>query len=297
MQNNRQFNRKLLGGKRRYLFMLPALVIYLSIVVVPALYSLYLSFHRWRGGSSQKVFVGIGNYVQIFTQDSTFRIAIKNNLIWVVLTLIVTVSVALILALLLNKRFIGRTAVRGVLYFPYILSGVVIGMIWTWVYQPQYGLYNSIIKMINLESFKHSWLADPKTSFYAIYVAALWHNVGQPMVLFLAGLQAVPKELTEAAEIDGANRFQVFFRITIPQLKETMFIVYATQFISALKVYDIVKTMTNGGPAESTNTLATLMVRQTFDFANFGVGAAISWIMIAILLIVIIPYVSKMSKE
>ena len=288
---------RLIGGARRYLFLLPAAAVYLSIVVIPAFYSLFLSFHSWKGGRSEMVFVGLDNYIQVLTQDATFGIAIKNNLIWVLLTMVFTVSIALLLALLLNKKFAGRTAVRGILYFPYILSGVVIGMIWTWVYQPQYGLYNSIMDLLGAEGMKHSWLADPDTSFYAVYVASLWHIVGQPMVLFLAGLQAVPQDLIEAARIDGAGRVQTFFNVTIPQLKETFFIVYATQFISAMKVYDIVKTMTNGGPAESTNTLATLMVRQTFDFANFGRGAAISWIMIAILLIVIIPYVIKMTKD
>ena len=288
---------RLLEGKRRYLFLLPALIIYLSIIVIPSFYSLFLSFHIWRGGKSEMEFVGLRNYIQVFTQDSTFKIAIKNNLIWVGLTMIITVTVALMLALLLNKSFKCRTVVRGILYFPYILSGVVVGMVWTWVYQPQYGLYNSVMEAIGLETLKFSWLAEPSTSFYAVYLGSMWHTVGQPMILFLAGLQTVPVDLIEAARIDGANRFQVFIKVTIPQLRETFFIVYATQFISAMKVYDIVKTMTNGGPAESTNTLGTLMVKQTFDFANFGTGAAISWIMIIILLIVIVPYVIKMSKE
>lgn len=287
---------KLLGGRKRYLFLLPALCIYITIVVVPALYSLFLSFHSWKGGKSEKIFVGFSNYIDLF-KESIFKVAIKNNLIWVALTMIITVSIALLFAMLLNKKMAGRTVVRAVLYFPYILSGVVVGMIWSWVYQPQFGLYNSIMSMLGLDSLKHSWLADTNTSFYAIYLGSMWHTVGQPMVLFLAGLQAVPQELIEAARIDGANGFQIFFRVTVPQLKETFFIVYATQFISALKVYDIVKTMTNGGPAESTNTLATLMVKQTFDFANFGKGAAISWFMIAVLIIVIVPYVIKMTKD
>ena len=297
MKQSSQVNVAMLGGKKRYLFLLPALVIYLSIIVVPAFYSLFLSFFNWRGGKSAMTFVGLNIYVKVLTQDKTFLIAIKNNLIWVLLTLFFTVSVAMLLALILNKHFRGRTLVRGILYFPYILSGVVVGMVWTWVYQPQYGLYNSIMTALNLPQLKHAWLADTHTTFVAVYIAAMWHNVGQPMVLFLAGLQAVPQELIEASKIDGATGVQSFWHVTVPQLKETFFIVYATQFISAMKVYDIIKTMTNGGPAERTNTLATLMVRQTFDFANFGVGAAISWIMIIILLAVIVPYVAKMSRE
>lgn len=287
---------KLVGGKKRILFLFPALIIYFTIIVIPALYSLFLSFHSWKGGKSEKVFIGFANYINLF-KESIFKVAIRNNLIWVILTMVISVSVALLFALLLNKKFGGRTFVRAVLYFPYILSGVIVGMIWCWVYQPQFGLYNSIVSMLGLDSLKHSWLADTKTSFYAIYVGSMWHTVGQPMVLFLAGLQAVPQDLIEAAKIDGANKFQIFFNVTIPQLKETFFIVYATQFIHALKVYDIVKTMTNGGPAESTNTLATLMVKQTFDFANFGKGAAISWVMITILIVAIVPYVIKMSKD
>lgn len=299
--NTKRNNAKLLGGRKRVLFLLPALVVYLAVIVAPALYSLFLSFHSWKGGKSEKVFVGLKNYKDLLSglkdPSSVFTIAVKNNLIWLVLTMTVTISVALLLALLLNKRFRGRTAVRGALYFPYILSGVIVGMVWCWTYQPQFGLYNSIMSALGLDSLKHAWLADTKTSFIAIYVASMWHTVGQPMVLFLAGLQAVPNELIEAARIDGASRFQTFVHVTIPQLKETFFIVFATQFIHSLKVYDIVKTMTNGGPGDRTNTLATLMVKQTIEFANFGTGAAISWIMIAVLAAVIVPYVIKMSKD
>ena len=282
--------------KSRYLFLLPALVVYLAVIVFPAISSLYYSLFKWNGIGPKK-FVGLKNYIQLFTSDSKFRAALVNNLLWLLMTVTITVGLALLFALLINKKFRGRTLLRGVLYFPYILSGIVVGIIWRWIYDPTLGLVNSVLLVLGKEEWAFSWLSNPKTALVAVFAAACWMYVGSPMVLFLAGLQSIPSELSEAARIDGANRFQVFWNITIPLLKETFVIVFATQIVNSLKVYDLIYTMTAGGPANATTTLALYMTKQTFSYGNVGMGAAVSMVMVIIMMVVIIPYVSFTAKR
>jgi raffinose/stachyose/melibiose transport system permease protein len=208
-----------------------------------------------------------------------------------------TVAIALLFALLLNQRFKGRAIFRGIFYFPYVLSAVIVGTIWTWIYHPQLGLITNLLDIFGLQV--KPFLADPKTAFLAIYAAGLWQAYGAPMVLFLAGLQTIPYELYEAARIDGANVFQTFFKVTIPMLKETFVIVFATQIITSVKIFDIVMAMTLGepSPANKTHTMATWMIKQSFVFTHAGRGAAIACIMVLVLMAVIIPFVLYMAKD
>ncbi len=271
-------------------FMMPALLIYSSVVVIPAIYSIVLSFFRWNG-IGKITSVGFRNYVNLFTRDSVFQTALSNNLIWIVLTLVFTTSLALGLALMLNRAFKGRTAFRAIFYFPYMLSWVVIGIIWKWIYNPNIGFLDEMLRIFGLGHLNITWLSDPNIALYCIFIAALWQSTGQPMLYFMAGLQAIPHELYEAADVDGANTWSRFIHITIPQLKETFVIVFATLVISAMKVYDVVFVMTGGGPANSTQTLASYMYSQTFEFSNLGTGSAIATIMMLVMMVVIVPYI------
>lgn len=276
--------------------MVPAMVVYCAIVVAPALYSLYLSLFKWNG-LGEKTFVGLNNYVNLFTKDQVFRIALKNNLIWIVLTIAFTMTIALLLAVALNRKFRGRVVYRAIFYFPYMLSWVVIGIVWRWIYNPNIGFLDELLRLLHLEDLSIVWLSEPKIALYCVFIAALWQGIGQPMLYFLAGLQGVPKELYEAAEVDGANKASLFFHITIPQLKETFIIVFATLTIASMKVYDVVYVMTNGGPVNSTQTLASYMYAQTFSYTNLGIGSAIASIMMLVMMVIIVPYVLYSTKE
>lgn len=276
--------------------MVPAMVVYCAIVVAPALYSLYLSLFKWNG-LGEKTFVGLNNYVNLFTKDQVFRIALKNNLIWIVLTIAFTMTIALLLAVALNQKFRGRVVYRAIFYFPYMLSWVVIGIVWRWIYNPNIGFLDELLRLLHLEDLSIVWLSEPKIALYCVFIAALWQGIGQPMLYFLAGLQGVPKELYEAAEVDGANKASLFFHITIPQLKETFIIVFATLTIASMKVYDVVYVMTNGGPVNSTQTLASYMYAQTFSYTNLGIGSAIASIMMLVMMVIIVPYVLYSTKE
>jgi len=288
---------KIQGGLSRYLYLVPAAVIYITVIIVPSIYTFHTSFFRWNGVNPNKPFVGFQNYEILFTRDPTFRQAITNNFIWVLMTVIITVSVALGFALLINRPFRGRTFFRGSLYFPYVLSGIVVSITWIWVYQPQLGLLTSFTQAIGLGPFPIALLSNPNTALFSVYLASMWQTVGAPMILFLAGLQTIPKDLIEAARIDGAGVFQGFRFITIPMLRETFVIVIATQIINSMKVFDVLRGMTGGGPGTSTQTLAYYMVTQTFTYANYGLGSAIAVIMVLLMMIIVIPYVLHMSKN
>lgn len=287
--------RKIKTDYGAYAFLLPAGIIYLSVIVIPVFYSFYISLFKWNG-IGEKEFLGLNNYINLFANDPIFLTAVKNNLIWIVLTIFVTMTVALAFAVILNKQFRGRTFFRGFFYFPCVIAPIAVSIIWRWIYNPNIGFINQFFKALGIE-FSQSWISDPKVSLYAIFAAALWQAVGQPMILFLAGLQAVSPDVLEAATIDGASGIKKFFLITVPLLKETFVIVIATLIVAAMKVFDVVQGLTGGGPNNATQMLSTYMYSQTFQYNNVGTGTTVACVMVLIMLIVIVPYVAFTAKE
>lgn len=278
-----------------YMFMLPALIIYLSVIVIPVFYSIYISLFKWNGVSSME-FVGFQNYITLFTEDKVFHIALKNNLIWVALTILVTMTVSLMFAALLNLKFAGRTFFRALFYFPAVVAPIAVAIIWRWIYNPQIGFINQLFKTFGI-NYKQTWLSDPKVALFALFFASLWAGIGQPMILFLAGLQGVSPDVLEAATIDGAGTIKKFFLVTIPLMKQTFVMVIATLITAAMKVYDIVAGLTDGGPSNSTQMLSTYMYSQTFQYNNVGMGTAVAVVMLLMMLVVIIPFVKFTAKE
>jgi raffinose/stachyose/melibiose transport system permease protein len=278
-------------------FLAPALLIYSVVVVYPMVYSVYLSLFRWDGVSPTKTFVGLQNYVDLFTQDQVFWIALKNNAVWLVAALLLPTSIGLGLALLLNLKFRGSAVFRSIFYFPAVLSLAVVGLIWTWIYHPDLGLLNQALGALGLKAFQRNWLADPNIALYPVIIAATWNAVGLPMLLFLAGLQTVPVELLEAAKVEGAGPFRRFIHVTFPLLRETTLIVLAITAINALKAYDIVYAMTNGGPANRTQLLSTWMYFLTYNYNTVGRGTAIAVVLFTLTLIFAIPYLRFMTRK
>lgn len=278
-----------------FVFMVPALIIYLSVIVIPVFYSMYISLFKWNGVAEME-FVGLGNYITLFTNDPVFLIALKNNMIWIVLTICVTMTVSLMFAVLLNKKFRGRTVFRGLFYFPAVVAPVAIAVIWRFIYNPQIGFINQFCKALGI-NFKQTWTSNPSTAIFAVFFASLWAGIGQPMILFLAGLQGVSPDVLEAATIDGAGPVKKFFLVTIPLMKQTFVMVSATLITAAMKVYDIVAALTNGGPNNSTEMLATYMYAQTFQYNNVGMGTTVAVLMVLMMLVVIIPFVKFTASE
>lgn len=280
----------------RYWFLLPALAIYVMFMIYPMIDSFIVSLYRWDGLSPNWTFIGLTNYIEFF-KDTVSLLVFKNTLIWTGFSLLVPVSLGLVLAVALNKAMPGRIAFRSIFYSPAILPLVSVGIIWAWIYNPMFGAVNEFLTLIGLPSLTHGWLAEPQTALYSVIVTVIWQSAGFPMLLFLAGLQGIPKELYEAAEIDGAGKFQCFGYITIPSLRETFIIVISLIVFNSLKVFDLVYIMTWGGPGYTTQVLGTWMYFNTFLYHHAGYGSAIAWIMTFIALLITFPYIRIMSRR
>ena len=279
-----------LGKLKPLPFLLPTLIIYSIFALYPIANGLLLSFFDWDGISDERVFVGLRNYIYLFTQDPVFWTAVRNSLLWVVLSLIVPTSLGLLFALGLNQRLTGRSTLRAMIYLPSVIASIAVATIWTWMYNPILGLFSTVLKSLQLDFLVQNWLGDPDIALFSVFAAAVWHSTGVTMVLFLAGLQSVPSDLIEAARVDGANRWQVFRNVTIPALRETFIVVIVLTIIGSLKVFDLIAGMTNGGPAESTQVLAFWSFTQSFTLHEFGKGSAVAIVLLAIILVIVIPY-------
>ena len=275
----------------------PALVIYLVFAIWPMVDVVILSFQRWNGLDPQREFVGVANYVDIFTKDPVFWVAFKNTVIWTVLSVIFPPLIGLLLALGLNQPIFGRNSLRAIYYLPVIIAPIAVATMWRWMYDPFFGLFGQVLTQLGLQSWIQDWLGNRDLALYSAFVAHLWQSVGFSMVLFLAGLQSVDKTLVEAARIDGAGRWNVFRFVTLPALRTTITIVLVLSIISSLKAFDIVYGLTGGGPAQSTQMLALWAFTQAMQIFDFGRGGAISVVLLLITLAVVIPYLPWTQKR
>lgn len=289
----------LLGQPRSQAVLLlgPALIIYAVFAIWPMIDVAMVSFQRWNGLDPAREFVGINNYVDIFTKDPVFWVAFRNTIIWTVLSVIFPPLVGLLLALGLNQPLFGRNTLRAVFYLPVIIASIAVATMWRWMYDPFFGIFVQVLTQLGLQGWIQDWLGNRDIALYAAFVAHLWQSVGFSMVLFLAGLQGVDKTLVEAARIDGAGRWNVFRYVTVPALATTTTIVLVLSIINSLKAFDIVYGLTGGGPAQSTQMLALWAFNQSMQIFDFGRGGAISVVLLLLTLAVVIPYLRWTQKR
>lgn len=278
-------------------YLIPAIVLYAWFLLYPMIDSVRLSFFSWSGfRTEQPTWVGVDNYVRLFTQDAVFWTAFRNSVIWVILSLLVPTVIALLLALGLNRKMIGRNLMRAIFYIPAVFASITVAAMWRWIYNPTIGFVNQLLTQVGLGDWAQSWLGDPQFALGSIFVANIWQAVGFSMVLFLAGLQSVPVELVEAAKLDGANAWQRFLAVTIPALRPTTVVVVILTIINSLKVFDLVVGMTGGGPAQSTQVLALWSYTQSFTNHQFGMGGAVATVLLLVTLALVIPYMAWSMK-
>ena len=261
-----------------YLFVFPAILFFALVLIYPIVYSVRLSFYQWSGfGNPWINFVGFKNYISLFTTDQFFKRAIINTLSFTVGETVLMIVIGFCLALLVDSLLKGKTFFRTIIFLPLVLSVVLVGLLWSnLLCDPSYGLLNKILVFIGLSNLQQTWLGKYPLSLMVIIIAAVWHQIGFSMVIYLAGLQNIPIELEEAAKVDGATYFQVVRHITIPLLKGTTGIVLALIIISGLKVYDYVFVMTKGGPAHITEVFSTYLVHKGFVLNKMGEASAIA---------------------
>lgn len=270
-------------------FLTLPLIVYLTIVIIPLATSFYFSFTDWNGFNPDYSFVGLQNFRKILV-DPNFKNAIKNTVIWMGVAIVVPTAAGLAIALVLYGRVFAANFFKSLFYLPICLSLAVIGQVWIWIYQPDWGLINVVLRSIGLDQLTLAWLANPDTALISVMIAWCWQQVGLAMVIFLAGLTSIPTELTEAAEIDGASFWQTLRYVVVPLLSPATTVVIALSIINSLKSFDVVYMMTQGGPFHSSDTLAMFMYNESFKKYYMGYGSAIAVVLFLIAMVVIAAY-------
>ena len=279
-----------------FAFLAIPLSVYIVVVIGPLLSTAYLSLTKYIiSAQSSPEFIGLANYERIFT-DPLFQISIRNSLVRMGAALVLPTGGGLILALLLHERVRFANGFKSLFYLPITISMIVIARTWDWIYQPRWGLLNEMLEWVGLDEWTNAWLGDTQTALAAIIIAWSWQQVGISMVIFLAGLTSVPKELVEAAQIDGASYLQTLRKVIIPLLLPSSVVVIALAVINSLRSFDIVWVVNEGGPVNSTFTLAVQMYRETFKSLRAGYGSAISMVLFALALIIIVLYFSRIRR-
>lgn len=279
-----------------YIMVAPSVILFTLFAVYPFAKGIYISFFKWDGLSGMK-FLGFTNYVNVFA-DAAFWDAIKRTFYYALLVTIGKNIIGFMLAKLMMDLVFAKSFFRTITYMPATFSYVVCGILWAWVFNPNFGLLNQFLAIIGADSLIQGWLSDPSIAIYSVIWVDIWRWAGFHMVLYLAGLQAIPRDYYEAAEIDGAGGIIKFFKITVPQLNSVIVLNILMAVTGALvSNYDIVNVMTGGGPFGSTEVALTYIYRNAFSFYNLGKSSAMSVILFAMTLVFGIVQVFSMTKD
>ncbi len=270
------------------LFMLPALLLYAVFVLFPIVQAARYSLYDWNGLEPLDQFVGLANFERALN-DPVFLGAVSHNAFIVILSLAVQIPFAIGLALMLNRRFRGRAILRLIFFAPYVIAEVITAIVWSLLLQPN-GLAENLLTAVGMGDAYHPWLADPDTVLVALFFIITWKYFGFHMILMLAGLQGIPRELDEAAAIDGASRWQAIRYVTLPLLGPTIRVSVFLSIIGSLQLFDLVWVTTRGGPVNASNTMAVYMFDRGFVRFQFGYGSAVAVILFLICFVLALAY-------
>lgn len=269
-----------------WLFILPSVVGFGVLMFIPIVFSLVLSFTDWNflSGIQSINFIGLENFINMWS-DRWFTDSLINNIIFVSVTVPLTMIIALLTAIGLNNGVFFKTSIRLMVFMPYVSSVVALSIVWAVLFSPSEGPINAFLSSIGVND-PPGWLASSKWALPAIIIMTIWANIGYNMVIFLAGLQNIPKNLYEAAKIDGAGPIGTFFNITVPMLSPTTFFVLITSIIHSFQVFVAIFIMTQGGPGTSTSVMTFYIYQTGFSFYNMGYASAMAWILFIFLFFV-----------
>ena len=261
------------------IFVLPALILFSVIVIIPIFMSLYYSFNSWNG-TGDMTFIGVENYKALFT-SAPFLKAMINSIKFALASLFIQLPISMLLALVLAYKVKGERFFITVYFIPVILASVVIGQLWMRLYNQNYGVINLFLKAIGSKAEPVAWLGDMKTALWAVIVPVLWQYVGYHMLLYYSGIKSISPDLFEAAKIDGASFWRTSFSITLPMLRPIITVSVTFAVVGSMKVYDLVKVLTNGGPAGTSDVISTLLVRtMIYPGNNYGYGSSMAIVLI-----------------
>lgn len=275
-----------------YLFVLPNVIIVVVFAIYPLIANFFMSFTD--GPIGVPNFIGFDNYVEMWN-DKSFRISLANTLYYSLLLSVPTVIISLALAVGLNRVILLKSTLRAVYLLPHLFSWVVIGLIWKWMYSSNYGILNNILESIGLPSLR--WILDPKMTMPCLALTGIWAGVGYYMVIFLTGLQSVPSSLYEAAQIDGANRKQQFWHITVPALRPIIILVVNLVVIASFRVFDQIYVMTGGGPGRSSFVMVLYIYIKGMQEGELGYASALSVVFFLVLFLLTLLLKRLMSDK
>lgn len=259
------------------LFVLPTILGTLIFIIIPVICSFGLSFTKWDLLNPIQ-FVGLENYRVIFSEPVFFKI-LMNTVVFAFATSVFGVIIPLILSAILNSKIRGSEFFKTAYFLPFITPMIVIGIVWQWIFDPNIGMLNHVLRM------HLNWLYDTRLAMPALIVVSVWKLIGYNMIIFLSALSGISESLFEAGRIDGANSFQIFKNITVPMLSPTIFFVVIITTISSFQVFDLIYLMTQGGPLDSTNVLVYAIYKNAFEYFNVGKASAIAYVLFAIILV------------
>jgi multiple sugar transport system permease protein/raffinose/stachyose/melibiose transport system permease protein len=277
-------------------FLILPVALFAVFYVYPILSTTYLSLHSWDGVAPTMRYVGLQNYFVLIKQPR-FLHAVMNNMSWLIFMLLGPTGVGLLLAALLDRGLRAENVYRVIFFLPFTIPAVAVAAIWRWVYEPTNGLLTATLQAVGLGAWAQNWLGDPSIVTYSLMGAVLWWTTGFAFLVFFAGLRNIPVECIEAARIEGATPWQIFWKVSFPLLWPSTIIVLGMAAIDAMRLFDVIWATTNGGPAYASEVLATQMYDVAFGRFEMGKASAISVFLLIIAGLVIMPYIAAMSRR
>ncbi|MBA7602933.1 Diacetylchitobiose uptake system permease protein NgcF [subsurface metagenome] len=279
-----------------FLFLLPAVVGLGLYAYYFSGWNLSISMTNARSLIFPAEFIGLGNYER-FLVDSVFITVVKNTAIFTVLFMGGTLLLGLLLAILIDQGIKGEGLYKVIILIPMAMPMVISGVLWSWMFSPRMGVINSLLRVLHLDFLTQPWITSKSQALLCVIIAYIWVFTGFVALLYLANIRSLPNEQSESARVDGASKFQLYWRVIIPQLRPATVMAFAVLFLNSLVAFDLVWTLTMGGPAGSSELLGTLMYKQTFQWNYFGYGAAIAQIMFIISMVVMVPYLYRSIRR
>lgn len=280
----------------KFLFLVPAIILIAIFVYGGIGWNFWVSLTNWHGLTPSYKITGFDQYTKLFG-DPVFWTSFTNNLLLILIFVPGSLLLGLCLAVLLDRKVRGENVFRTIYLLPFALSFVVTATLWAWMYNPRSGVINTILEEVGLGFLKTGWITDPNIALYCIIVALIWQFSGYTMIIYMAGMRSIPQIHYEAAKVDGASVFQLYTRVIIPQLTGSTLSAFVVLMVFALKSFSFIWVLTSGGPGYSTFTLAIQMYKATFSKSQFAYGSAIANVLLALTLVIVLPYLYWSQKE
>jgi len=271
------------------LFLLPAIILFLVFVVWPIVQSAHYSVYSWDGLGKPENFIGFDNYARLL-KDPVFWKALGNNFFVLIWSLVTQIPLGILLAILLTGRIKGSVFFRTLYVSPMVLSGVIVGLLWQWVYNPSFGLANSFLTWIGFEQYTSGWLGDAGIVMVCVMIVSTWRDLGFYIIIFIVAIQSIPEEFYGAAKVDGANSWQLHRYVTLPLIKKTTLTAFVLSIIGSLQFFDLTWVMTQGGPYHSSEVVTTYMFKTAFQLRDWGYATTLAFVLFCITFIIVIVF-------